>query len=238
MNIKKLLHYCLVVVTLGLLVGCATGPNANPQDPLEPWNRGVYKFNEGLDKAVLRPVAVAYQDVIPSPVRTGVGHFFGNLRDLWSAVNATLQLRPQEALENFMRFNVNTFLGFAGVLDIATEMQIPRTTLDFGHTLGHWGVPSGPYLMLPVLGPSTVRDTVGLVVDQQGDLVRQGIDHTSTRNSVQGVRIVNTRAGLLPATDMLDQIALDKYSFVRDGYLQRRQSQIRPSDENYWDDEE
>jgi len=238
MKTKKLIHYLFLSVMISLLAGCATGPNANPQDPLEPWNRGVFRFNEGLDQVVLKPVATAYQDVIPSPVRTGVGNFFGNLRDLWSAVNAALQLRPQEALENFMRFNVNTFLGFAGVLDIATEMQIPRTSLDFGHTLGHWGVPSGAYLVLPVLGPSSVRDTAGMFVDQQGDLVSQGVDHVPTRNTLQGVRIIDTRAGLLSATDMLDQIALDKYSFMRDGYLKRRQSQIRPEDEKYWEDEE
>lgn len=238
MKTKKLIHYLFLSVMISLLAGCATGPNANPQDPLEPWNRGVFRFNEGLDQVVLKPVATAYQDVIPSPVRTGVGNFFGNLRDLWSAVNAALQLRPQEALENFMRFNVNTFLGFAGVLDIATEMQIPRTSLDFGHTLGHWGVPSGTYLVLPVLGPSSVRDTAGMFVDQQGDLVSQGVDHVPTRNTLQGVRIIDTRAGLLSATDMLDQIALDKYSFMRDGYLKRRQSQIRPEDEKYWEDEE
>lgn len=239
MKRKNVFTWVWLALVLGLLSGCATGPNANPQDPLEPWNRGVYQLNEGLDKALLKPVATAYQDVVPSPVRTGVTNFFGNLRDLWSAVNATLQLRPQEAVENFMRFNVNTFFGFAGVLDIATEMQIPRTTLDFGHTLGYWGVPAGPYLVLPVLGPSTVRDSAGLVVDQQGDLVRQGVDHVPTRNSMQGLRIVDTRAELLSATDLLDQIALDKYSFVRDGYLQRRQSQIRPQEEDrFWEDEE
>ena len=239
MKRKNVFTLVWLALVLGLLSGCATGPNANPQDPLEPWNRGVYQLNEGLDKALLKPVATAYQDVVPSPVRTGVTNFFGNLRDLWSAVNATLQLRPQEAVENFMRFNVNTFFGFAGVLDIATEMQIPRTTLDFGHTLGYWGVPAGPYLVLPVLGPSTVRDSAGLVVDQQGDLVRQGVDHVPTRNSMQGLRIVDTRAELLSATDLLDQIALDKYSFVRDGYLQRRQSQIRPQEEDrFWEDEE
>jgi len=239
MKIKNVFTWVWLALVLGLLSGCATGPNANSQDPLEPWNRGVYQFNEGLDKAILKPVATAYQDVVPSPVRTGVTNFFGNLRDLWSAANATLQLRPQEAVENFMRFSVNTFFGFAGVLDIATEMQIPRTTLDFGHTLGYWGVPAGPYLVLPVLGPSSVRDSAGLVVDQHGDLVRQEVDHVPTRNSMQGLRIVNTRAELLPATDLLDQIALDKYSFVRDGYLQRRQSQIRPQEEDrFWEDEE
>lgn len=239
MRIKSTFFTLCITVLMGLLSGCATGPNANPQDPLEPWNRGVYIFNESLDKAVLKPVATAYQDVLPSPVRTGVGNFFANLRDLWSAANAALQLRPQQAVENFMRFNVNTFLGFGGILDIATEMNIPRTQLDFGHTLGYWGVPSGPYLVLPVFGPSTVRDTAGFVVDRQADMIDQQVDHVATRNSAQGLRIVNTRAELLPATNMLEQIALDKYSFVRDGYLQRRESQIRPQKEDrYWEDEE
>jgi phospholipid-binding lipoprotein MlaA len=239
MNIKKAFSWVGFALVLSLVSGCATGPNVIPQDPLETWNRGVYRFNEGLDHAVLKPVATAYQDVIPSPVRTGVTNFFGNFRDLWSAANAALQLRPQEAVENLMRFNVNTFFGLAGVLDIATEMQIPRTTLDFGHTLGYWGVPSGPYLVLPLLGPSTVRDTAGFVVDRQSDLISHRVDHVPTRNSIQGLRIVNTRAELLPATNMLDQIALDKYSFVRDGYLQRRQSQIRPQEEDrFWEDEE
>ena len=237
MNTNYVLKSLICVAVFGVLTGCASGPNANPQDPLEPLNRTVYRFNEGVDKAVLKPVATAYQDAVPSPVRTGVHNFFGNWRDLWSAVNAALQLKPQAAVENFMRFNVNTFLGFGGVLDIATEMQIPKTTLDFGHTLGRWGVPAGPYVVLPLLGPSSVRDTAGLVVDQQGDWVSEGVDHTRTRNSLQAVRVVDTRANLLRATDMLDQIALDKYSFVRDSYLQRRQSQIQPEDDAVWEEE-
>lgn len=237
MNTNYVLKSLMCVAVFGLLTGCASGPNANPQDPLEPLNRAVYRFNEGVDKAVLKPVATAYQDAVPSPVRTGVHNFFGNWRDLWSAMNAALQLKPQAAVENFMRFNVNTFLGFGGVLDIATEMQIPKTTLDFGHTLGRWGVPAGPYVVLPLLGPSSVRDTAGLVVDQQGDWVSEGVDHTRTRNSLQAVRVVDTRANLLRATDMLDQIALDKYSFVRDTYLQRRQSQIQPEDDAVWEEE-
>ncbi len=215
-----------ITVTAMLLGGCATGPTANPQDPLEPFNRGVYQFNEGLDRAVLKPVATAYQDVTPSPVRTGVSNFFNNLRDLWSSVNALLQARPREAAENFMRFNVNTFFGFGGVLDIATEMGIERTTLDVGHTLGRWGVPSGPYLVLPVFGPSSVRDTVGMIADRQGDAVQQGVDHVPTRNALTTLRVVDTRAHLLRAGELLDDVALDKYSFTRDAYLQRRQSQI------------
>lgn len=223
---------------VALVSACASGPTANPQDPFEPINRSVTRFNDGLDQAVLRPVAVAYRDTVPSPVRTGVNNFFGNWRDLWSAVNAALQLRPQPAVENLMRFNVNTFLGFGGVLDIASEMQIPRTTLDMGHTLGRWGVPAGPYVVLPVFGPSSVRDTVGMVADRRGDAVIQEIDHNRTRNSLQIVRGVDTRTELLPATDLIDRIALDPYSFMRDSYLQRRQSQIQPDEDRYWEEEE
>lgn len=207
------------------LAGCASGPDANPKDPLEPFNRDVSAFNEALDDAVLKPVAIAYRDVTPDLVRTGVSNFFENLRDVWSFVNAALQLRPREATENLMRFNVNTFFGLGGLLDIASEMGIERTRLDFGQTLGRWGVPPGPYLVLPLFGPSTVRDAAGFGVETRGDLVR-GIDDISTRNSLTVLRTVETRANLLRATSMLEGAALDKYSFTRDVYLQRRQSQI------------
>lgn len=207
------------------LTACATGPDANPQDPLEPFNRTVSSFNDTVDDAVLKPVATAYQTVTPSPVRTGVNNFFGNLRDLYSALNALLQARPQAALENFMRFNVNTFLGLGGVLDIASEANIPRTTLDFGHTLGRWGVPSGAYMVLPFFGPSSVRDSAGLLMDTYSDPV-VGVDHVPTRNSLYTLRAVDTRAGLLRAGNLLEGAALDKYSFTRDAYLQRRQNQI------------
>ena len=214
---------CLAV---GLLSGCATGPNAHPQDPLEPFNRGVHQFNEGVDRAVLKPVATAYQDVAPSPVRTGVHNFFNNLRDVWSVVNALLQARPREAAENFMRVNVNTVFGLGGLIDVASEMGIERTKLDFGQTLGRWGVPQGPYVVLPFFGPSTVRDTAGLLVDTQGDPVSQGVDHVPTRHSLAGLRVVDTRAQLLRAGEILDEVALDKYTFTRDAYLQRRASKV------------
>lgn len=216
----------MLAVAAIAISGCATGPDANPRDPLEPLNRGVYRFNEAVDGAVLKPVAQGYVTMVPSPVRTGVGNFFANLRDAWSALNAALQARPQPAAENFMRFSVNTFLGLGGVLDIASEMGIPRTTLDFGHTLGRWGVPPGPYLVLPLLGPSTVRETVALPVDRRGDPVSQGVDDVATRNSAQALRLVDTRASLLRAGELLEQAALDKYGFTRDAYLARRQRQI------------
>ena len=165
---------------LVLLAGCATGPDANPKDPLEPFNRGVYRFNDAVDRAVLKPVATAYVDVTPSPVRTGVNNFFGNLGDLWSAVNAGLQLRPRETADNLLRFSVNTVLGFGGLLDIASEAGIERTRIDFGQTLGRWGVPSGAYLVLPFFGPSTVRDAGGLVADSAADPVGH-VDHVPSR---------------------------------------------------------
>jgi len=213
------------VAALALMTGCATGPDANPRDPFEPFNRGVSSFNEAVDEAVLKPVATAYVEVAPSPVRTGVSNFFSNLTDLWSAANAVFQLRPQEAGENLMRFSVNTVLGLGGVLDIASEMQIPRTRIDFGQTLGRWGAPPGPYLVLPLLGPSTVRDTAGIVVDAQADPLGD-VDRVANRNALTGLRVVDTRANLLGATTVLEGAALDKYSFTRDLYLNRRQSQI------------
>lgn len=214
-----------VAAALVLLAGCATGPDADPKDPLEPLNRGVYRFNDAIDTAVLKPVATAYVDITPSPVRTGVNNFFSNLGDLWSAVNAGLQLRPRETADNLLRFGVNTVLGFGGLLDIAGEAGIPRTRIDFGQTLGRWGVPPGAYVVLPFFGPSTVRDTGGLVVDWEADLVGH-VDHIPTRNSLYALRAVDTRAGLLRAGELFEGAALDKYSLMRDFYLGRRQRQI------------
>ena len=219
---------------LSVLAGCASGPAVEARDPLEPLNRSIYQFNEGVDRVVLKPVATAYVDVMPSPVRSGVGNFFDNLRDAWSAVNAALQARPREAAENTMRFAVNSTFGLVGVLDVASEMGLERTTLDFGQTLGRWGMPSGPYLMLPLLGPSTLRDAAALSVDGQGDALGS-LGHVPTRNQLTALRLVDKRASLLRAGDMLEQAALDRYSFVRDSCLQRRQSQIgrQPAEERY-----
>lgn len=216
------------------LSGCATGPNANPRDPLEPFNRGVYQLNDAVDRALLKPVATAYRDVLPSPVRTGVNNFFSNLQDAWSAVNSALQLKGEAAANNLVRFGVNTFLGLGGVLDIASEMRIERHTEDFGQTLGHWGVGSGPYLVLPLLGPSTVRDTVALPVDAQGNLV-SGVNDVATRNSATALNLLDRRSRLLDATKLLDQVALDPYTFTRDAHLQRRRNSVydgNPPDED------
>lgn len=207
------------LLALALLQGCAVGPN--PRDPFEPFNRSVTRFNDGLDEAIVKPVAQAYQNTVPSPVRTGVNNFFGNLSDAWSFVNNVLQAKPQAAVDSFMRVSVNTLIGLGGVLDWATPMGIERHSEDFGKTLGRWGMAAGPYLVLPVLGPSTVRDAAARVVDAQGDLVMQ-INNVPVRNSLYVLRAVDLRAGLLRAGEVLDQAALDKYSFTRDAYLQRR----------------
>ena len=207
------------LLVLALLQGCATGPN--PRDPFEPFNRSVYRFNDGLDAAIIKPVAQAYQGALPSPVRTGVSNFFGNLSDVWTFVNNVLQANPQAAADSFARVGVNTLIGLGGVLDWATEMGVERHREDFGKTLGHWGVATGPYLVLPVLGPSTVRDTAALVVDSKGGLVTE-FNSVATRNSLYALRAVDLRASLLRAGEVLDQAALDKYAFTRDSHLQRR----------------
>jgi len=213
-----------------LLAGCASGPQANPADPFEPYNRGMTTFNENVDKAVLKPVATAYRDVTPQPVRTGVTNFFGNLGDAWSFVNSVLQLRGREAFDSLVRFGTNTVLGLGGVLDIASEAGIARHKQDFGLTLGRWGVPTGPYLVLPLLGPSTVRDTAALPVDLYADPLL-AVDPVSARNSLYALRFVNRRAELLRATSVLDAAALDSYSFTRDVYLRLRAAPGQTADD-------
>lgn len=218
------------------LVGCATGPNANPKDPLEPLNRSVSSFNDGVDRVILKPVATAYVAVTPSPVRTGVTNFFGNLQDAWTTVNSVLQLRPLKALESLTRFGVNTFFGFGGLLDIASEMRIQKHNEDLGKTLGRWGVPSGPYVVLPLFGPSTLRDSLTIVAESQYDPVSQ-ITPTAARNATTVLRVVNTRANFLRLGNLLDDVALDKYSFTRDAFLAKRNADVARSAEKELEDQ-
>ena len=220
----------LAAASLLALGGCATVAHKNPTDPWEPMNRSVSKFNEGVDAMLLKPTATFYKDYVPPLMRTGVSNFFGNLGDAWSFVNSVLQLKMQNAADNFARVQVNTAFGLLGIFDIASDLNIDRHREDFGQTLGRWGVGSGPYLVLPLLGPSTLRDAAALPIDWRGDLVRH-IDPMGTRNAVWGLRAVNQRAGLLRASDVLDQAALDKYSFSRDAHLQRRRAEIYEPDD-------
>lgn len=215
----------LMALALGsLLAGCASGPNRNPDDPLEPYNRKMSEFNETVDRAVLKPVATAYQEATPALVRTGVSNFFANLGDAWSFVNNSLQLRVEPAVTSFFRFAINSTMGLAGVLDVASEMGMDRYKQDFGLTLGRWGVPTGPYVVLPIMGPSTLRDTAALPVDMWGNPISV-VDPVSARNSLYALRAVDARANLLRAGSVLDSAALDKYSFTREVYLQVRREE-------------
>ena len=227
---RRLGALALAAACLG---GCATGPQANPVDPIEPFNRGVTRFNDVIDSALMRPVAVAYETVVPQLLRTGVTNFFNNLTDVWSFANSVMQLRGQQSAQTFMRVNVNTFFGLGGFLDVASEAGIERHREDFGQTLGRYGVGPGPYLVLPILGPSTVRDTAALPVDYVGGLI-SNVDNIPLRNSMYALRLVDARAELLKVDRMLDQMALDKYSFTRDIFLQRRRNDVydgNPPDE-------
>ena len=212
-----------------VLAGCATGPDAHPRDPMEPWNRGVYKFNDAVDRAVLKPAAQAYDFVTPTPVQTGVNNFFNNLSDAWSTVNSLMQFKGQEAMNSFWRFTINSTFGLGGLLDIATEAQIPRVKQDFGLTLAHYGVQSGPYVVLPLLGPSTLRDTIARPVDSFGNPVGH-LDDVGARNALLGLDVVSTRDKYMEVSDLRDQIALDPYVFTRDAYLQNRDSRVTGAD--------
>jgi phospholipid-binding lipoprotein MlaA len=207
------------------LTGCASVSVKNPVDPWESWNRSIFNFNDSLDTGIVKPVATAYTTAVPSFFRTGVNNFFSNLSGVWTVVNSTLQLKPQAAVETFFRVTVNTFLGLGGVLDVASEMNIERHTADFGQTLGHYGVPPGPYLVIPLLGSSTLRDALASTVISRGDLVWQ-LNSVAARNSLYALRLLDTRANLLRTTSVLEGVALDKYTFTRDIYLQVRRNDI------------
>jgi len=206
-----------------LLAGCAGAP---PEDPFERYNRKMFAFNEKLDETVARPVAKAYVKVTPAPVRGWIGNFFGNLGDLWIGANNLLQGKPRDALNDAMRFVFNSTLGLGGLLDIASEAGMPKHDEDFGQTLGVWGFQDGPFVMLPLFGPSTLRDTLASPLDRTlGDSCRL-VSDVATCNILAGVRLINGRAGLLGLDRTLDEGTLDKYRYSRDFYLQQRRFKI------------
>uniref|UniRef100_UPI001A8D8C85 MlaA family lipoprotein n=1 Tax=Trinickia mobilis TaxID=2816356 RepID=UPI001A8D8C85 len=213
------------------LAGCATVQTPTKGDPLEGFNRSVFKFNDTLDKYALKPVAQGYQWAVPQPVRTGVTNFFSNIGDVYIAANNLLQLKIADGVSDIMRVTINTVFGVGGLFDVATIAKLPKHTADFGITLGHYGVPTGPYLVLPLLGPSTARDAVGLVADYYGNPLTY-VEPSSVSWALFGVNLVNTRANLLTAGDVLSGAALDKYSFIRNAYLQRRQYLISDGNPN------
>ena len=214
-----------IVLALSL-TGCATQAN---KDPLEGLNRGIYKFNDVADKAVVKPIAGAYKAVLPSPVRTGVNNFFSNLNTFISAINDLLQLKFDKAMTGAGRFVINSTFGIAGLIDVASMDGIEKRNEDFGQTLGHWGVGSGAYIVLPFLGPSSLRDTTGFVVDTVAFDPISYVHDPRDRNLLRVVKFVDKRAQYLPASDLLDEAALDPYAFMRDAYLQRRAAQVADS---------
>jgi phospholipid-binding lipoprotein MlaA len=213
----------LALLAAGLLAGCAS--SGNPKDPIEGFNRAMFAFNEGLDSLIVKPVATGYDAVLPSPIRTGVTNFFGNIDDLFIGVNNLLQGKIPEAFSDLGRVAINTTIGLLGVLDIATDAGLEKHNEDFGQTFGRWGVGNGAYVVIPVFGPRTVRDTVGLVLDVQADPVANHRPK-GERDFAQVLRLVNGRANLLAADKVVEEAALDKYSYVRDAYLQRRRNLI------------
>jgi len=223
-RVAEVKSLCAALLLAGTLGGCATS-GGNPADPLEPLNRVVFSFNDAADKAVIKPVARAYRAVLPGAVRTGVSNFFSNLEDVWISVNDVLQGKFQQGVDDLGRFLFNSTFGIAGIFDFASELGFQKHNEDFGQTLGSWGVGSGAYLVLPILGPSSIRDGFGLLLDTQADLVFY-VDGVPVHNSLYGTRAISNRANLLDASSVIDQAALDKYSFVRDAWLQRRRNLV------------
>ena len=213
----------LVLVPLALQ-GCAT--TGNPADPWEGFNRPAFAFNDALDRHVLKPVAQGYAKVAPPVVRTGVNNFFGNIADAWTSVNQLLQGKPREAISDAGRVLLNTTMGLLGVIDVASAVGVEKHEEDFGQTLAVWGVPSGPYLVLPFLGPSSARDAPALVVNPAWWKYKDAIDSERLYWATLGLDTVRLRANLLPAEAVLDEAAIDKYAFIRDAWVQRRRSQV------------
>ena len=220
------------VITVMLLGGCAS--TGNPRDPFEPLNRGIYQFNDGVDTVLFKPLAEVYQAVLPQFVRTGVGNFFSNLQDVIVALNNLLQGKVTDAGMDLCRIIVNSTVGLLGLIDVGTDMGLEKHQEDFGQTLGRWGMGTGPYIVIPFLGPSTARDGIGLIVDWKTEPLTY-LEPNRHRNVAYGVFFVNRRAELLSASKILEIAALDPYEFVRDAYLQRRRNMVydgNPPDED------
>lgn len=217
----------VLLILFTALAGCATvSGERDPRDPWEGFNRGVHEFNADFDRKILKPVAESYTRNIPRPARTGIHNFFSNLDDIIVLTNDLLQLKFAQATSDFLRLLWNTTAGLGGFIDVASRMDLPKHNEDFGQTLGHWGVGPGPYLVLPFLGPSSLRDGTGLAVDYFQVNPIAEIDDDLTRYGILGLQAVDIRANLLHTTRLLEQGALDPYLFMRDAYLQMRENQV------------
>jgi phospholipid-binding lipoprotein MlaA len=213
---------------IALLLAClvASGAQAqtagpDPRDPFEPLNRVMFTVNDALDRALIKPVATVYGKVTPRWMRKGVGNFFGNLGDVWSLVNNAATLKGQATSDSVGRVMINSTIGLLGLLDVASEMDIEKHPADFGLTLGRWGISPGPYVVLPILGPYTLREVVALPLDYQGNLANHVADQR-TRDGLTVLNAIDVRESYLKAGDVIDAAALDAYSFTRDSYFQRQ----------------
>jgi phospholipid-binding lipoprotein MlaA len=223
----------LTAVAALVLGGCASFRNA-PGDPLEPINRGIFSFNSTFDHYLFKPIAKGYDAAVPNPVKKGVSNVFQNASDAQSIVSDALQLKGAKMGDDLGRVMINTTFGLGGIFDLATPMGIERGNEDLGQTLGYWGIGAGPYVVIPFLGPSSARDLVGRYGDGKIDPVAL-VSSVPVRNSLMGARVVDTRVSLFPAEALMNQAALDRYTFMRSAYLQRRQSLVldgkRPKEE-------
>lgn len=221
-------RFTALLTLCAVLAGCATGPN--PRDPYESSNRKVFKFNDAIDGAITKPVAKGYKAIAPVPIRSGVTNFFGNFLDVQTALNELFQAKVSRAASDTGRVLINSTIGFFGVFDVATRLGLEKHSEDFGQTLAVWGWKSSTYLVLPFFGPSTTRDAVGLIGDYFTDPEFYLFTNSPGNWLVLGVRIVNARSNLLGADEFFDVAAVDRYAFLRDGYLQLRRNQIYDGD--------
>ncbi len=221
----------VLAATAALAAGCASVPNPSPNDPWERYNRSMFAFNEAVDDAFLSPVAHAYQALTPQPVQTCIGNIFSNLGDAWSGLNSFLQARGHDFFNTLGRVLFNSTMGLGGCIDVASMNGSRKIHNDFGITLGVWGLKPGPYVVLPFVGSSSVRDgsaTLGALAAGISPVTPVfQIDNVPLRNSIAGLYVVSTRAQLFDADKLVDQIALDRYSFIRDAYIQRRNAQVQ-----------
>jgi len=226
-NLMLFRRPAVVVLVLGLVLGgCATVQQPSPDDPFEPWNRAMYQVHEVVDGHVIKPAVQAYVDVTPKPIQQGVRNFFGNLDDFVSAINDWLQWKLDKAGNDMGRVMINSFFGLGGIIDVASDAGIEKGNEDFGQTFGYWGFPQGPYLFVPVFGPTTVRDGTGTIVRAYAWPVTY-VPDVPTRNILYAIGFVDARAQALQAESLVDQAALDRYTFIRRSYLQRREYLVR-----------
>jgi phospholipid-binding lipoprotein MlaA len=240
---SRMLKSGAMLAVMLFLAGCASLPDdyRDPRDPWESYNRAMHQFNTDFDTALWRPVARGYRAIMPDPLDKGVTNFFDNLLDFTSAINNLLQLKLSRAASDVGRIAVNSTVGLLGFVDVASNLDLPSYKEDFGQTLGYWGVGPGPYLVLPILGPSTVRDGISLIPDWYTQPTAY-LDDTGTRWALAILYSIDKRADLLSATKVLEEAALDPYSFTRDAYLQKRRNDVYDGnppleEDDFWEEE-